>query len=91
MHGQCGSVGVGGYLAKGGINWLNGLGAMFGTGASNVVRHTVVTAAGDIYNVDEEGMHWVDMDTGMEVSSVKVCSPVIYFFRQLGVSFVMLS
>ncbi len=69
-HGQCLSVGVGGFLAKGGGNWFGGE-RLLGKGSYNVVRHTVVTAAGDIYNVDAEGVHKVDLDTGLELDHSK--------------------
>ncbi len=72
-HGQCLTVGVGGYLAKSGNNWTGG-GNLLGTGASNVVRHTMVTSTGDVFNVDSHGMHRVDLNTGQEVPQDSILS-----------------
>merc|ERR1719422_936104 len=46
-HGQCRSVGVGGYLLGGGVNWL-GTYNKYGYGAEHVLRMRVVTANGTI-------------------------------------------
>ena len=40
IHGQCLTVGVGGFLLKGGFNMLGGS-ARYGDGSSHVVRYTM--------------------------------------------------
>merc|ERR1719187_34342 len=49
-HGQCRSVGVGGYLLGGGVNWL-GTYNKYGYGAEHVLRLRVVLADGSIGEV----------------------------------------
>ena len=49
VHGQCGSVGVGGFLLGGGVNPATS--ARYGFGADNVDEYTVVTANGSIVKV----------------------------------------
>lgn len=44
---------MGGFLLKGGINLLGGS-ALYGDGASHVVRYTMVDAKGDVLQVDRE-------------------------------------
>ena len=46
-HGQCRSVGVGGYLLGGGVNWL-GTYNKYGYGAESVLQMTAVLADGSI-------------------------------------------
>ncbi len=55
IHGQCQTVGVGGFVLKGGINMVRGS-SLYGSGASNVVRYRTVDARGDILDVDENGV-----------------------------------
>merc|ERR1719295_1151521 len=52
-HGQCRSVGVGGYLLGGGVNWL-GTFNKYGYGAESVLRMQVVTANGTIVDVEPD-------------------------------------
>ena len=52
IHGSCLEVGVGGYLLKGGL--ALGGSALYGDGASNVLRYTMVNANGDILWVDRD-------------------------------------
>ena len=49
VHGQCGSVGVGGFLLGGGVNPATS--ARYGFGADNVDEYTVVTANGSVVKV----------------------------------------
>ena len=49
VHGQCGSVGVGGFLLGGGVNPATS--ARYGFGADNVLEYTVVTANGSVVKV----------------------------------------
>merc|ERR1719320_1507028 len=49
-HGQCKSVGVGGYLLGGGVNWL-GTYNKYGYGAEHVLKMRVVTANGTILDL----------------------------------------
>jgi len=51
-HGQCRSVGVGGYLLGGGVNWL-GTYNKFGYGAEHILQMKVVLADGSIALVDK--------------------------------------
>ena len=50
VHGQCGSVGVGGFLLGGGLN-PRSHSAIYGYGADNVIEYTVVTAQGNVVKV----------------------------------------
>ncbi|XP_023338544.1 uncharacterized protein LOC111709168 [Eurytemora carolleeae] len=49
-HGQCRSVGVGGYLLGGGVNWL-GTFNKYGYGAEQILQMRVVTANGTILDL----------------------------------------
>merc|ERR1712198_219117 len=52
-HGQCRSVGVGGYLLGGGVNWL-GTYNKFGYGAEHILQMKVVLADGSVAWVDKD-------------------------------------
>ena len=52
LHGQCRTVGVGGYLVGGGVNWV-GTYEKYGSAAENVVRYTLVIADGTILQVSD--------------------------------------
>ena len=52
-HGQCRSVGVGGYLLGGGVNWL-GTYNKYGYGAESVLQMRAVLADGAIADVTPE-------------------------------------
>jgi len=52
-HGQCRSVGVGGYLLGGGVNWL-GTYNKYGYGAEHILQMKVVLADGSIAGVDKD-------------------------------------
>jgi len=58
-HGQCKSVGVGGFLLGGGVNWL-GTYNKYGYGAENVVKMKAVLANGDIVMVDKDYVYYED-------------------------------
>ena len=64
VHGQCLTVGVGGYLLKGGFNYLGGS-ARHGNGARHVVRYTMVSPKGEIMVVDKDGV--TKLEKGTEV------------------------
>lgn len=55
IHGQCLSVGVGGYLLGGGVNVV-GTSERLGSGAENVIKFTMVTAEGDIAEVTKDNV-----------------------------------
>ena len=60
IHGQCLSVGVGGYLLGGGANIL-GTTAKYGGGMEHVTEYTMVTAKGQIVKVNRDNVtHWGD-------------------------------
>ena len=50
MHGQCLTVGVGGYLLGGGVNVV-GTSQRIGSGSSNVLQYTMVDSDGFIVKV----------------------------------------
>ena len=52
LHGQCRNVGVGGYIAGGGMNFV-GTYEKFGTAAEHVLKYTLVTANGTILHISE--------------------------------------
>ena len=52
-HGQCRSVGVGGYLLGGGVNWL-GTYNKYGYGAESVLQMRAVLASGAIADITPE-------------------------------------
>ena len=62
VHGQCLTVGVGGYLLKGGFNYLGGS-ARHGNGARHVVRYTMVSPKGEIMVVDKDGVTKLEKGT----------------------------
>ena len=55
IHGQCLTVGVGGYLLGGGIN-MGGATHRYGTGAQNVLQYRMVTADGDVVVVNRDNV-----------------------------------
>ena len=61
-HGQCRSVGVGGFLLGGGVNWL-GTYNKYGYGAEHVIKMTAVLADGSIAEVTEESTNIVSPQT----------------------------
>ena len=65
VHGQCLTVGVGGYLLGGGINTV-GLSEAYGSGASNVIEFTLVTAEGDVARVSRTNATVWRYSTGEE-------------------------
>ena len=65
VHGQCLSVGVGGYLLGGGLNFV-GTTSKFGTGASNVLEFEMVTAEGDVVRVRRDNVTRVNLENGRE-------------------------
>ena len=50
IHGQCRSVGIGGYITGGGINVV-GTSEKYGTAGDHVIRYTMVDAVGNILQV----------------------------------------
>ena len=69
VHGQCLTVGVGGYLLKGGFNYLGGS-ARHGNGGRHVVRYTMVSPKGEIMVVDKDGV--TKFEKGTEVGTIRV-------------------
>jgi len=58
-HGQCRSVGVGGFLLGGGVNWL-GTYNKYGYGAEGIVKMNAVLADGSIVTVDKDRTTYQD-------------------------------
>jgi len=58
-HGQCRSVGVGGFLLGGGVNWL-GTWNKYGYGAEGILRMNAVLADGSIVSVDKDKTTYED-------------------------------
>merc|ERR1712227_468935 len=56
-HGQCRSVGVGGYLLGGGVNWL-GTYNKYGYGAEHILQMKVVLADGSLAIVDKDSTRY---------------------------------
>ena len=50
IHGQCKSVGIGGYITGGGINVV-GTSEKYGTAGDHVMKYTMVDAVGNILHV----------------------------------------
>ena len=55
IHGQCRSVGIGGYITGGGINVV-GTSEKYGTAGDHVMKYTMVDAVGNILHVS---LHFV--------------------------------
>ena len=74
-HGQCRSVGVGGYLLGGGVNWL-GTYNKYGYGAESVLEMRAVLADGTIADVSPEATKVVQIGQYFsEISFVKgICN-----------------
>ena len=80
IHGQCLTVGVGGFLLKGGFNMLGGS-ARYGDGSSHVVRYTMVDVNGDILRVDGDGVTKYDLKGNEARSLLRSKMPkFIHFF-----------
>merc|ERR1719516_518125 len=52
-HGQCRSVGVGGFLLGGGVNWM-GTYNKYGYGAENILQMNAVLADGSLVTVEKD-------------------------------------
>ena len=60
MHGQCVTVGVGGFLLGGGVN-IVGTSQRIGTGSSNVLQYTMVDTDGFIVKVVYQSVNNYDI------------------------------
>jgi len=58
-HGQCKSVGVGGFLLGGGVNWL-GTYNKYGYGAENIIKMNAVLADGSLVTVEKDSTVYQD-------------------------------
>jgi len=65
IHGQCTSVGVGGYLLGGGFH-ASGTTQRLGYGAFNVLQYTMVNSEGNIMKVSETNITILDSKTGYQ-------------------------
>ena len=65
IHGQCMSVGVGGFLLGGGFQ-ASGTTQRLGFGSFNVLQYTLVNAEGDILKVSESNLTVIDSKTGYQ-------------------------
>lgn len=63
IHGQCSSVGVGGFILGGGINVV-GSSERYGSAADHVERFTMVDAKGRILLVSQDNTSVIDPGTG---------------------------
>ena len=66
IHGQCTSVGVGGYILGGGVNVV-GTSERYGSAADHVERFTMVDAKGRILLVSKGNTSIVDPDSGQAI------------------------
>ena len=65
IHGQCTSVGVGGFLLGGGFQ-ASGTTQRLGFGSFNVLQYTMVNADGDIMKISETNITVIDPYTGYQ-------------------------
>ena len=65
IHGQCTSVGVGGYLLGGGFQ-ATGTTQRLGFGSFNVLQYTMVNADGDIMKISENNITVIEPETGYQ-------------------------
>ena len=63
IHGQCTSVGVGGYLLGGGFQ-ATGTTQRLGFGSFNVLQYTMVNADGNIMKISENNITVIEPETG---------------------------
>ena len=82
-HGQCRSVGVGGYLLGGGVNWL-GTYNKLGYGAEYVLSMRAVLADGRI--VDVESAHTKVLSPTQEIISHREDNNLFFALRGAGSS-----
>lgn len=73
IHGQCLSVGVGGYLVGGGVN-AEGTTQKYGVGSTHVLEYTMVNAEGNIVKVNRFNSTIIDPESG---SIVNVLDPYV--------------
>lgn len=62
LHGQCHSVGVGGFLLGGGYN--GGTSQRYGRGSEHVLNYRMVDAEGNIVSVNKDNATVIDPDNG---------------------------
>lgn len=63
IHGQCKSVGIGGYILGGGINVV-GTSEKYGTAGDHVIKYTMVDAVGNILHVTRDNTTVIFPETG---------------------------
>ena len=89
MHGQCLSVGVGGFTLGGGMN-LIAASAKYGTAMEQVIEYRMVTARGDIITVSENGVQRLSDDrnmTSLQDDDPRKGTDIMFGLRGAGASF----
>ena len=83
VHGQCLSVGVGGFTLGGGVNMV-GTTARYGAAMEQVISYEMVTARGEIVHVEEEA---VTFSEEVEEDDPRKDSDLLFGLRGAGASF----
>lgn len=89
VHGQCLSVGVGGFTLGGGVNMV-GSTAKYGAAMEQVIEYRMVTASGEIVIVTEEDVKIVSDEgnlTTLPDDDPRKESDLLFGLRGAGASF----
>ena len=83
VHGQCLSVGVGGFTLGGGVNMV-GTTARYGAAMEQVISYEMVTARGDIVHIEEEAVTFTEE---VEEDDPRKDTDILFGLRGAGASF----
>ena len=83
VHGQCLSVGVGGFTLGGGVNMV-GTTARYGAAMEQVISYEMVTARGEIVHIEEEA---VTFPEEVEEDDPRRETDILFGLRGAGASF----
>ena len=84
VHGQCTSVGIGGFSLHGGVHL--GFSEFFGLASDNIIAATVVVASGDIINITESSCTVINGVKPVDVDE-QSCRDLWFGLRGAGSSF----
>ena len=85
IHGQCLTVGVGGFLLGGGINWV-GTSEKYGLGAENVLEYKMVDASGKILQISDKNVTHIEPKTGKIIGMSQQDHGLFYALKGAGSS-----
>ncbi|TRY76806.1 hypothetical protein TCAL_10455, partial [Tigriopus californicus] len=86
VHGQCTTVGVGGYLLGGGVNFV-GTSSKLGSGSQNVMEYTMISATGDLLKVSENAIQTLHLNESVKDTLLEPKNDLFFALKGAGSSF----